>query len=68
MVNMVVLTDAQLRIVVDSARTFPIEKRDLYLQRIAAMLKLRGRGHFADSDVSDAVKLALVGLVHESAA
>jgi hypothetical protein len=31
------------------------------------MLTLRGRGHFADSDVSDAVKLAPVGMVHEAA-
>ena len=31
------------------------------------MLKLRGQ-HFTDGDVNDAVKLALVGMVHESVA
>ena len=43
----------------------PVEKRDLYLQRIAAMLTQRGRGHVADADVA---KLALTGLVHQPAA
>jgi hypothetical protein len=37
------LTDIQLRVVITAARTLPVEKRDLYLQRIAAMLALRGR-------------------------
>jgi hypothetical protein len=45
----------------------PIEKRSQFMERIAAMLKLRGRGHFTDSDVGDAVKLALVGMIHENA-
>jgi hypothetical protein len=64
---MISLNDAQLKTVMAAASHVPVEKRDLYLQRVAAMLTLRGRGHFADSDVSDAVKLALVGLVHEAA-
>jgi hypothetical protein len=51
-----------------AASHVPVEKRDLYLQRVAAMLTLRGRGHFADGDVDNAVKLALVGMVHASAA
>jgi hypothetical protein len=42
---------------------FPIGLRDLYLQRIAAMLVLRGRGHFNDTDVTDVAKLVLCGLV-----
>ena len=29
------------------------------------MLTLRGRGHFTDGDVDDAVQLALVGMVQE---
>ena len=41
----------------DMARTLPVEKRDVYLQRIAAMLVLRGR-RFSDADVADAAKLA----------
>lgn len=52
----------------DAARTLPVEKRDLYLQRIAAMLALRGRGHFGDSDVQEVTALALWGLVHTDAA
>jgi hypothetical protein len=35
---MIGLTDNQLRTVMDAARTVPVEKRDLYLQRIAALL------------------------------
>jgi hypothetical protein len=31
----------------------PVEKRDLYLQRISAMLTLRGRGHYNDRDVME---------------
>ena len=40
----------------------------MYLQRIAAMLTVRGRGHFNDADVADVAKLALTGLAHQSAA
>ncbi|MGA7005033.1 MAG: hypothetical protein WBZ28_24120 [Pseudolabrys sp.] len=65
---MIGLTDNPLRTVMDAARTLPVEKRDLYLQRIAAMLALRGRGHFGDSDVQEVTALALCGLVHTDAA
>ena len=61
------LSDYQLEIVMDMARTVPVEKRDLYLQRIAAMLLLRGR-RFTDDDVSDVTALALRGLVHTDVA
>ncbi|MGB8055542.1 MAG: hypothetical protein WCF75_02810 [Pseudolabrys sp.] len=47
------LTDDQLGTVMDMAHTVPVEKRDLYLQRVAAMLAMRGRGHFGDDDVQD---------------
>ena len=57
------LTDTQLATVMDAARTLPVEKRDLYLQRIAAMLTMRGRGHITDADVADVAKLALCGLI-----
>jgi hypothetical protein len=59
---MLALTNRQLSTVMSAARTLPIEKRGQYLQRIAALLELRGR--FNDSDVAD-VALALVGLVHQ---
>jgi hypothetical protein len=57
------LTDNQLRVVMDAAATVPIEKRSVYLQRIAAMLTMRGRGHFNDGDVADVAKLAMAGLI-----
>ena len=57
------LTDSQLAAVIDAARTLPVEKRDLYLQRVAAMLAQRGRGHFDDADVADVTQLAMAGLV-----
>lgn len=66
--HMLGLTDNQLRIVMDAARVLPVKKRDLYLQRIAAMLAVRGRGHFNDADVSDVARLALTGLAHQPAA
>ena len=37
-------------------------KRDVFLQRIAAMLAMRGRGRFTDTDVADVANLALCGL------
>jgi len=62
------LTDNQLRVVMDAAKALSVEKRDLYLQRIAAMLTQRGRGHFTDADVTDVAKLARTGLAHQPAA
>ena len=61
---MIGLTDTQLKIVMSSARVLPVEKRDVFLQRIAAMLALRGRGRFTDTDVADVAQLALTGLAH----
>lgn len=55
------LTDNQLRVVMDAAKTLPVERRDTFLQRCGAMLKLRGR--FTDDDVADVARLALAGLV-----
>ena len=56
---MIGLTDTQLKIMMHAARTMPVEKRDMFLQRIAAMLALRGRGRFTDTDVADVAHLAL---------
>jgi hypothetical protein len=61
------LTDNQLTTVMGMARTLPVEKRDLYLQRIAAMLTQRGHGHFNDADVADVTTLAIAGLIQQSA-
>ena len=65
---MISLNDAQLKVVMAAAAQVPHEKRSQFLERISAMLTLRGRGQFTNSDVGDAVKRALVGLVHASAA
>ena len=56
---MVSLTDSQLAAIMNAARLVPVEKRDTFLQRIAAMLALRGRGQFTDTDVADVAQLAL---------
>ena len=64
---MISLSDSQLASVMETARMLPVEKRDLYLQRIARMLLvLRGRGHFGDADVAEAAKLAMVGLAQSA--
>ena len=65
---MIGLTDIQLKIVRDAARMLSVEKRDTFLQRIAAMLALRGRGRFTDTDVAEVAQLALTGLAHQPAA
>ncbi|MGC1842223.1 MAG: hypothetical protein WA730_07460 [Pseudolabrys sp.] len=64
---MVSLTDYQLRIVMGAARGLPVEKRDIFPQRIAAMLPLRGYGRFTNTDVADVAQLALAGLVQKTA-
>jgi hypothetical protein len=63
-----VLTHArdQLDVVMTAAAGLPVEKRGLFLERVAARLTLRGR--FDDSDLDDAVRVALSGLIQESAA
>jgi hypothetical protein len=61
------LSDRRLATVMDAARVLPIEKRSLFLERIAAALTLRGR-HVSDSDVASAVQRALQGLVHHQPA
>ena len=48
---MIGLTDNQLKTIMHAARSIPVEKRDTFLQQIAAMLALRGRGRFTDTDV-----------------
>jgi hypothetical protein len=59
------LTDHQLKLVMQAARPLPVEKRDVFLRRIAARLKLEGR--FTDADVAKAATEAIFGLMHEVA-
>jgi hypothetical protein len=63
---MISLSDNQLAIVQHTARLLPVEKRDVFLQRVGAIL-LQRRQHFDDGDVADAVELALCGLVQRAA-
>ena len=63
---MLSLSHQQLQIVMDAARGCRWKKRDLYLRRIAAMLTVRGRGHFDESDVSEIAKLVATGLIQST--
>ena len=63
---MVSLSDSQLEIVTTAANAVPVERRSVFLERVGAMLKLRGR--FSDDDVADVAQLALTGLAHQPAA
>lgn len=56
------LTDAQLEIIMTAA---PVERRSVFLERVGATLKVRGR--FSDADVSDVAKLATAGLIQHTA-
>jgi hypothetical protein len=64
---MYALSDSQLRTICNAADGLPAEKRGTYLERIVAWLQFRD-GRFIDRDLDEAVRLALRGLVHQSAA
>jgi hypothetical protein len=55
------LSDRQLQIVMQAARTLPIDKRDVFLQRVAVQLELRHQSN--DAEVDTAARAALQGLV-----
>jgi hypothetical protein len=59
------LSTSQHEIVTGAAQMVPVEKREIFLRRIAAMLTMRGRGHFNDSDVMEIAMLALTGLAQQ---
>jgi hypothetical protein len=46
-----------------AAANVAADRRGIFLERVGAMLKLKGR--FSDRDVSEVAALALVGLVHQ---
>jgi hypothetical protein len=58
--------DGQLKIVMMAASHVPVERRSQFLERCAAMLKVRGR--FGDDDVMQITTLALTGLTQQPAA
>jgi hypothetical protein len=64
---MFALSDSQLRTIWNAANGLPAKNRGVFLERIVAWLQFRS-GRFIDRDLDDAVRLALRGLIHESAA
>jgi hypothetical protein len=63
---MLALNDAQLQIVMTTAGSLPIEKRAIFLERVAAKLLLRGP-RFTDADFGAAIQAALTGLIQSAA-
>jgi hypothetical protein len=61
---MIALIDHQLEIITTAANAVPVERRGIFLERVGAMLKVRGR--FSDDDVADVVKLAMAGLIQRA--
>lgn len=59
---MISLTDAQLDVVIRMAVDLPLEKRDAYLQRIAALLRQRAGRHTV-ADVIAAAEISLRSLM-----
>lgn len=55
--RMVGLSDSQLKIVMTAANAVPVERRSVFLERVGAMLKPRGR--FSDDDVRQVAALAM---------
>ena len=49
-----------------AAGGLPVEKRSVFLERVAGKLRLRG-SHFTDADLGAAVQAALTGLVRSAA-
>ena len=62
--SMLSLTDSQLDTVMDAAGSVPIERRSVFLERVGAILRMRGR--FTNDDVTDATRLAIIGLVQRT--
>jgi hypothetical protein len=60
------LSNRQLAVVMKAAGRLPVEKRSIFLERVAA--KRRGCTRFTDADFDDAVRTALRGLVQGTAA
>jgi hypothetical protein len=60
------LDDDQLAVVMLAASGLDPEKRSVFLERVAARLRLQPR--FTDDDLDKAIRMALIGLAHSSAA
>jgi hypothetical protein len=63
---MISLSDVQLETVIRAAASLEPERRDIFLQRVGAMLALRRRGNFNDDDVANVAAMALCGLIQHA--
>ena len=63
---MFALSDAQLALVMTAAGGLPVEKRSVFLERVAARLRLHGP-RFTDADLGAAIQTALTGLIQSAA-
>ena len=63
---MLALNDNQLQIVMTDAGSLPVEKRSVFLERVAARLRLRGL-RLTDADLGAAIQAALTGLIQSAA-
>ena len=64
--NLIAPTDHQLALVMAAVRSVDVEKRDAFLERVAAML-MRQAGRVSNDDVGKAVERALSGLLMSAA-
>jgi len=62
--TMFALSDDQLTMVMIAAGSVPVEKRSVFLERVAAQLQLRGPRF---TDLSAAIQVALTGLIQSAA-
>ena len=56
------LSDEHMQVVMLAVASLPTEKRDLFLRRVASLLRFRGGRRQGDTDVKIAVRLALAVL------
>jgi hypothetical protein len=56
------LSDEQMQVVMLAVASLPTEKRDLFLRRIASLLRFRDGRRPSDTDVTIAARLALAVL------
>ena len=64
MPGMISLTDTELQLVMIAARGLPVEKRSVFLQRVAGDLELRPQAR--QVDVDRAITTALSGLIQQA--
>jgi hypothetical protein len=63
---MLALSDDQLAMVMTAAGSLPVEKRGIFLERVAARLLLRGL-HFTNADLGASIQAALTGVIQSAA-